>query len=128
MKHNLIADVVKPRWLLKIVWENFLVNNFAFCYVRIVKGLKSNIFTCKSCAWVIFIILLTRLLCDNLNSLTYKPQKGQSLTLSRANCVILHLILAFHSNKQLLDEVFVISRIIKVEVGVIGLSHHKNRI
>ena len=32
-------------------------------------------------------------------------------------------------NKQLLDEVFVISRIIKVEVGVISRSrHHKNRV
>ena len=26
MKHNLIADVLKPR----IVWENFLVNNLRF--------------------------------------------------------------------------------------------------
>ena len=54
----------------------------------------------------------------------YKPRKGQSLTLSRANCFILHLMLALHSNKQLLDEVFVISKIIKVkvEVGVISLS------
>ena len=95
-KHNLIADVViKPRWFLKIVWENFVVNNLPFFYVRIVKGPKTNIFTCKLCAWVIFIILFTRLLCDNSNSLTYEPRKGQSPTLSRANCVILHLNLAF---------------------------------
>ena len=97
LKHNLIADLVrKPRWFLKIVWENFLVNNLLFVCVRIVKGPKSNIFTCKLCAWVIFIILFTGLLCDNSNSLTYEPRKGQSPTLSRANCVILHLILAFH--------------------------------
>ena len=77
MKHNLIADVVmKPRWFLKIVWENFVVNNLRFFYVRIVKGPKTNIFTCKLCAWVIFIILFTRLLCDNSNSLTYEPRKG----------------------------------------------------
>ena len=78
MKHNLIADVViKPRWFLKIAWENFVVKQFAFFfYVRIVKGPKTNIFTCKLCAWVIFIILFTRLLCDNSNSLTYEPRKG----------------------------------------------------
>ena len=29
--------------------------------------------------------------------LTYEPRKGQSPTLSRANCVILHFMLAFHS-------------------------------
>ena len=45
-------------------------------YVRIVKGPKTNIFTCKLCAWVIFIILFTSLLCDNSNSLTYEPRKG----------------------------------------------------
>ena len=77
MKHNLIADIVmKPRWFLKIVWENFVVNNFLFFYVRIVKGPKINIFTCKLCAWVIFIILFSRLLCDNSNSLTYEQRKG----------------------------------------------------
>ena len=77
MKHNLIEDVViKPRWFLKIVWENFVVNNLSFFYVRIVKGPKTNIFTCKLCAWVIFIILFTSLLCDNSNSLTYEPRKG----------------------------------------------------
>ena len=76
MKHNLIADVViKPRWFLKIAWENFVVKQFAFFFLQIVKGPKTNIFTCKLCAWVIFIILFTRLLCDNSNSLTYKPRK-----------------------------------------------------
>ena len=45
----------------------------------------------------------TRLLCDNSNSLTYEQQKGQSPTLSRANCVILHLMLAFHSNNSKLN-------------------------
>ena len=45
-------------------------------YVRIVKGPKTNIFTCKLCAWVIFIILFTSLLCDNSNSLTYERRKG----------------------------------------------------
>ena len=86
--------VTSPTWgpsppckqALKIVWANFPVNNLLFFYVRIVKGTKCNIFTCKLCAWVIFIILLTGLLCDNSNSLTYEPRKGQSLTLSRANC------------------------------------------
>ena len=61
MKHNLIEDVVmKPTWFLKIVWKNFIVNNLRFFNVRIIKGPKSNIFTCKLCAWVIFIILFTR--------------------------------------------------------------------
>ena len=58
--------------------------------------LLNNIFTCKLCAWVIFIILFTGLLCDNWNYLTYGPRNGQSPILSRANCVILHLMLAFH--------------------------------
>ena len=76
MKHNLIADVViKQRWFLKIAWENFVVKQFAFFFVQIVKGPKTNIFTGKLCAWVVFIILFTRLLCDNSNSLTYKPRK-----------------------------------------------------
>ena len=78
IKDNLIADVViKPRLFLKTVWENFVVKQFAFFLnVRIVKGPKINIFTCKLCAWVIFIILFTILLCDNSNSLTYEPRKG----------------------------------------------------
>ena len=81
MKHNLIADVVmKPRWFLKIVWENFVVNNLALFYVRIVKGPKTNIFMCKLCEWVIFRLLFTRLLCDNLNSLTHEPRKGVKST------------------------------------------------
>ena len=80
MKHNLIADVVKL--------SKFSSKQCAFFYIRIVKGTKSNAFTCKLCARVLFIILLTGLLCDNSNSLTYKPQMGQSPTLSRANCVI----------------------------------------
>ena len=77
MKHNLIADVImKPRWFLKIVWENFVVKNLPFFNVRIVKGRKTNLFTRKLCAWVIFIILFTSLLCDNSNSLTYERRKG----------------------------------------------------
>ena len=77
MKHNLIADVImKPRWFLKIFWENFVVKNLPFFNVRIVKGRKTNIFRCKLCAWVIFIILFTSLLCDNSNSLTYERRKG----------------------------------------------------
>ena len=47
-----------------------------FFYVRIVKGPKTNIFTCKLCAWLIFIILFIRLPCDTSNSLTYEPRKG----------------------------------------------------
>ena len=37
----------------------FSSKQFTFFFVRIVKGPKSNIFTCKLCTWVIFIILLT---------------------------------------------------------------------
>ena len=47
-----------------------------FFYVRIVKGRKTNIFTCKLCAWVIFRILFTSLLRDNSNSRTYERWKG----------------------------------------------------
>ena len=39
----------------------------------------------------IVVILLTELLCDNSNSLTYEPRNGQSPTLSRANCVTAYL-------------------------------------
>ena len=54
-------------------------------------------------AWSFAIIQFTRLLCDNSNSHTHEPQMGQSPTLSRANGVILHLILAFHSNDSNLN-------------------------
>ena len=40
---------------------------------------------------------------NNSNSLTYEPRKGQSPTISRANCVIRHLMLAFHSNNSKLN-------------------------
>ena len=93
MKHNLIADVVmKPRWVLKIVWENFVVNNLRFFFVRIVKGPKTNMFTCNLCAWVIFIILFTILLSDNSNSLTYEPshvrqgEKSNTFTCQLCDC------------------------------------------
>ena len=56
--------------------RKFCSKQFAFFYVRIVKRPKTNIFTCKLCAWVIFIILFTRLLSDNSNSFTYEPRKG----------------------------------------------------
>ena len=76
MKHNLIADVViKPKWFLKIVWEKLVVKQFA-SFLRTNCERATDQFTCKLCAWVIFIILFTRLLCDNSNSLTYEPRKG----------------------------------------------------
>ena len=106
MKHNLIADVViKPRWFLKIVWENFVVKNLPFFDVRIVKGRKPNIFTCKLCAWVIFIILFTGLLCDNSNSLTYEPRKGAKSNTFHVPAVWLCIScrLAFHNNNSNLD-------------------------
>ena len=57
--------------------RKFCSKQFAFFFnVRIVKGPKTNIFTCKLCARVIFIILFTSLLCDNSNSLMYEPRKG----------------------------------------------------
>ena len=67
-------------------------NQFALFYVRIVKGTKSNTLTCKLCAWAIFIILFTELLCEKSNSLTYEPRKGQSPILSRANCMTVYLM------------------------------------
>ena len=42
-------------------------------------------------------------LMHNSNSLTYGPRKRQSPTLSRTNCVILHPLLAFHSNNSILN-------------------------
>ena len=83
--------------------SNFSCKQFELFQVRIVKGTKSNIFTCKLCALAIFIILFTGLLCYNSNSITCEPRKGQSPTLSRANCVILRLILVFHGNNSNLN-------------------------
>ena len=74
-------DQTQPTLILKYVW--------------IVNGTKSNIFTCKLCAWIVWI-LLTGLLWDNLNSLTYKPWKGQSPTLSREYCVTVYLDAYLH--------------------------------
>ena len=75
-------------------------------YARIiVKGTKSNTFTCKLCALVVFIILFTELLCDNSNSLMYEPLKGPSPTLLHANCLTVYLMqtdnLTFHSNNNM---------------------------
>ena len=41
---------------------------------------------------VFFIILFTGLLYDDSSSLTYEPRKGQSPTLSPANCVTVYLM------------------------------------
>ena len=117
MKHNLIVDVVmKPRWCLKIVWENFVVNNLRFFfYVRIVKGPKTNIFKGKLCAWVIFIVLFTRLLWDNSNSLTYeqrKAAKSNTFTCQLCDSTSHADWLAFHNKntfKTVLDLVRVVT-------------------
>ena len=76
MKHNLIADIVKPWWFLKIVFSSKTIcvilrtnckqNKVRHHHVQIV---------CMSYFWK--MILFTGLLCDNSNSLTYKPRKGK---------------------------------------------------
>ena len=85
MKHNLIADIVKPWWFLKIIWADFLVKEFALFYVRIVNRHHHGQIVCMS--YFYKMILFTGLLCDNSNSLTYKPRKGQSPTLLSGNYV-----------------------------------------
>ena len=69
----------------------YLHKQFAFFYLGIVKGTKSNIFTSKLCAWVIFIILLTGLLCDNSNSRpdlqTTKGTKSNTFTCKLCDCI-----------------------------------------
>ena len=97
MKHSLIADVISYNRLGK-----FSSKQFAFCTncnrANVQPSLPAN------CVRELFLyILFTGLLCDNSNSLTYEPRKGQSPTLSRANCVILHRMLAFHSNNSNLN-------------------------
>ena len=47
-------------------------------------------------------MLFTRLRSDNSNSLTYNPEKGQGLTLARANCVILYLMQTGFNNSNLI--------------------------
>ena len=65
--HNFIAVVWKEGDLLKSFKQSNLENNVFFH----VQSVQSNIFMRKLCEQVIFIILFTRLLCDNLNSLMY---------------------------------------------------------
>ena len=46
-----------PRWVPKIVYANFLVNNLgSFTYRRIVNRSKSKTFTCKLCSWPILYV------------------------------------------------------------------------
>ena len=54
-------------------------------------------FTCKLCAWDIFITLLTRLLCDNSNSLTYQIRKGAKS--NTFTCQLCDCTGAIHSTK-----------------------------
>ena len=54
----------------------------------------------------------------------YKKKKIKFTIIMTEICnkIIIFITVIFFNYKQLLDEVFVISRIIKVEVGVIGRS------
>ena len=92
---------------MKLLYDNFEISLLAlmpnittnhaitytnkFFYLRIVKGTKSNIFTSKLCAWVIFITLLTRLLCHNSNSRpdvqTTKGAKSNTFTCKLYDCI-----------------------------------------
>ena len=77
-----------------------------FFHVQILKGAKSNIFTCKLYLWVIFTILFTRLLCDNSHSLTYEPQNiGGKVQHFHMPAVWLYIScrLALHSNNSNLN-------------------------
>ena len=63
-----------PRWFLKIVWENFVVKQFA-------SFLRTNCERAKDQHLHLQIVCMSyfynsRLLRDNSNSLTYEPRKG----------------------------------------------------
>ena len=77
----------KTRWFVKLIWAGQSVKQCVFFHLQIVIGAKSNMFTCKLPAWVIFIILFTTLLSYTSNSLTYKPWSGRSPTSPRPDCV-----------------------------------------
>ena len=77
MKHNLIADVImNPRWFLKIVWDNFVVNNLPFLRTNCERAKDQHLHMQIVCMNYFYLILFTRLLCDNSNSLTYERRKG----------------------------------------------------
>ena len=68
-------------WVSKVISENrlseFSSKQFAFFYWWIVKGTKSKVKVKVQSP----VSSRARLLCDNLNSLTYKLRNGQSPTL-----------------------------------------------
>ena len=78
MKHNLIVDVViKPRWFLKIVWENFVVKQFAsFLRTNCERAKDQHFHMQIVCMSYFYNSVYYRLLCDNSNSRTYEPRKG----------------------------------------------------
>ena len=82
MKHNLIADIVKPRWFLKIVWANFLVNNLRYFTYELLKARVQHLHVQIVCMSniIFFIIPFTGLLCDDSSSLTYEPRKSNTFT------------------------------------------------
>ena len=93
MIHNYIVDVRKGGDLLKSFEQSNLLNNMCSFTLKNLKGAKSNIFTCKLCVWVIFLILFTSYrLCDNSNPFTYEPRKGaksNTFTCQLCNCTSL---------------------------------------
>ena len=95
MMHNFNADVRKRGDSLKYSLRKVISSAICVLSRTNLKRAKSNIFTCKLCVWVIFIILFTWFLCDNSNSLTYEPRKGgKSNTFTCQRCDLFPLFVS----------------------------------
>ena len=97
--NNFIADVRKGADLLKSFEQSNLVNNMCSFTYKFLKG-QSPTSSHANCVYELFLqscllqyhskvdyCVITQLLCDNLNSLMYEPQKGaKSNTLTCQEC------------------------------------------
>ena len=99
--NNFIADVRKGSNLLKSFEQSNLVNNMRSFTYKFWKSKVQHLHV-QIVWWVIFIILFTRLLCDNSNSLITKGGKVQHFHVPAVRLYI-SCRLAFHSNNSNLN-------------------------
>ena len=87
---SIIAHVVKPRWFIKTVWANFLINNLRSFFTNCKRGKVQRLHLQTVC--ISYFYNPAYWITVWSNSLTYEPRNGQSPTLSRANCVTVYLM------------------------------------